>query len=149
MRDVIIAVLTEYGCIGPGYACNDPETQAMSAAYDGVTGQYWVIEDPEGTVLGGGGFSQLKGTNPSDGIAELQKVYFSPQLRGLGLGKQILTLAIEGARSAGYRTLYAETVPHMIHAIGLYERLGFELLNAPLGNTGHAERCTTRYALHL
>lgn len=149
IRDVIIGVLTEYACIGEGYACNDPETQAMSTAYDGITGQYWVIEDPERTVLGGGGFSRLKGTQPNERIAELQKVYFSPQLRGLGLGKQILTLAIEGARSAGYRTLYAETVPHMTLAIGLYEKLGFELLSAPLGATGHAERCTVRYALPL
>jgi putative acetyltransferase len=149
IRDVIIEVLTEYGCIGPGYACNDPETQAMSTAYNGTTGQYWVIEDPEGNVLGGGGFSRLKGTHAGDGVAELQKVYFSPQLRGLGLGKQILILAIEGARSVGYTTLYAETVPHMTLAIGLYERLGFQLLTAPMGATGHAERCTVRYALTL
>ena len=149
IRDVIIEVLTEYGCIGEGYACNDPETQAMSTAYDGTTGQYWVVGASDGTLMGGGGFSGLKGTQAEDAIAELQKVYFCPQLRSLGLGKQVLTLAIEGARSAGYRTLYAETVPHMTLAIGLYERLGFELLNAPLGNTGHAERCTVRYALTL
>ena len=146
---VIIDVLTEYGCIGEGYACNDPETQAMSTAYDGTTGQYWVIEDSEGNVMVGGGFSRLKGTQPQDTVAELQKVYFSPKLRGLGLGKQVLTLAIEGARSAGYRTLYAETVPHMTLAIGLYEHLGFQLLQAPLGATGHAEHCTVRYALAL
>ncbi|MFN8614853.1 MAG: GNAT family N-acetyltransferase [Vampirovibrionales bacterium] len=150
VKAIILRVLGEYGCVGPGYASNDSETQVMSTAYDGQTGQYWVVEDPKtGDVLGGGGFARLKGTQVHDGIAELQKLYFLPQLRGQGVGQALLHHCVHMARRCGYTTLYAETVPHMHTAIALYQKAGFLPVENPLGCTGHAERCTARYVLAL
>lgn len=142
--DLICNTLAEHGCIGEGYASQDEETQAMHRYYDGETSQYWVIVKNAGEVLGGGGFARLKGTLPDDGIAELQKLYFHPSLRGQGFGKRLIQHIEKAAAQSGFRRLYLETTSHMENAIGLYQHLGFTPLSQPLGETGHAERCAVR-----
>lgn len=140
--DIIISVLAEFGRSGPGYACNDPETQAMYEAYRAEGSRYYVIEDETtGQVLGGGGFARLKETTPEEGICELQKLYFRTNLRGLGVGHTLLSRLIEEAGALGYREMYLETVPDMEAAIRLYRKLGFEMIPAHKGNTGHAGKC--------
>jgi putative acetyltransferase len=138
LSEIVIAVLTEFGCVGPGFASSDPEIMDMYGTYQAEGTRYWVIEDLDtGEILGGGGFSRLKGTAVEEGICELQKLYFRPQARGLGLGKHILALAIEHATVAGYREMYLESVPAMEKAIGLYQKFGFIRLEGPKGCTGH------------
>lgn len=147
LETLVISVLTEFGCVGPGYASDDPELKALSEAYTVVPGEtndrgYWVIlDEQDGTILGGSGFSRLKGTREKEGICELQKVYFRSQLRGLGFGRKIIELCIQEATQAGYHTIYLETMPQMKSAVGLYEKLGFKFLPTYLGDTGHRS-CT-------
>jgi len=43
---------------------------------------------------------------------------------------------------------YLETVERMREANGLYQKMGFEVLDGPLGCTGHGA-CDTRYLLRL
>ena len=47
--------------------------------------------------------------------------------RGRGLGRQLLVAGIEWAREAGAHKVVLEAWPHNEAAIGLYERLGFQL----------------------
>lgn len=147
LETLVISVLTEFGCVGPGYASADPELKALSAVYTVSPGEtidrgYWVIADEQNrTVLGGGGFARLKGTVEAEGICELQKVYFHPKLRGQGFGRKIIELCIQEATKAGYQTIYLETTPQMKSAVGLYEKLGFNFLPSYLGDTGHRS-CT-------
>ena len=70
-------------------------------------------------------------------ICELQKMYFVPAARGLGLGKRMMDLCIETARKMKYQRVYIETMNNMYEAQRLYKKVGFELLKEPLGNTGH------------
>lgn len=147
VKHLVISTLTEFGCVGPGFASSDPELEDLYTAYQPPTGQpsdraYWVIYDTAAErVLGGGGFSRLKATTPEQGICELQKVYFSPELRGKGFGGKLLRRCIEEAGLAGYREMYLETMPQMASAVGLYEKLGFQHLPTYKGDTGHRS-CT-------
>ncbi len=134
IAQVIRAVSAEYGLTADkGYSVADPTLDCLSQIYSQQGAHYWVI-DFEGKVLGGAGIAPLAG---NAGVCELQKMYFMPEIRGLGLAKQITQLAFEFARQAQYQSCYLETTAILKEALALYNRLGFRTLPAPLGNTGH------------
>ena len=143
---VIRAVMPEFGADGPGFAINDTEVDEMAAAYSAPGCIYFVVER-NGRVCGGGGIAPLDGDEA--GTCELRKMYFLPDLRGLGAGRELIELCLEHARRLGYRRCYLETLTGMDAAQKLYERLGFERVPAALGNTGHFS-CNRFYlrALH-
>lgn len=135
-------VLTEHGCVGEGFAFADPELTRMYETYQEPGSAYWVVVDETtGRVLGGCGFSRLKGTSGEEAICELQKLYFYDELRGKGFGRRLVELSVEEATRAGYRVMYLETVHQMKSAVGLYQKFGFEVLDGPMGCTGHG-KCT-------
>jgi len=142
---VIRAVMPEYGARGPGFAINDPEVDAMCAAYPPPGAVYFVLE-VDGEVVGGGGVGPLWGGEV--GTCELRKMYFLPAARGLGAGRALLARCIEEARARGYRRMYLETLTGMHAAQRLYEGLGFARLAGPVGATGHYG-CDRWYALEL
>lgn len=131
---VICQVMPEFGASGPGFAIHDPEVSAMSAAYPGGRAQYLVI-DHDGRLVGGAGFAPLTGADPE--VCELRKMYFLPEVRGLGLGSRMLGTLLDRARRAGFRGCYLETLTGMSRARALYEAFGFVRLSAPMGSTGH------------
>ena len=100
--------------------------------------QYWIIEDANGRIVGGGGLSPLQGDAT---VLEIQKMYFLPELRGLGFAKKILEKCFEFAQQQGFQSCYLETTQDLWQAIKLYEKLGFEHLSQPKGNTGHSHVC--------
>ncbi|MBL8607842.1 MAG: MarR family transcriptional regulator [Myxococcales bacterium] len=131
---LIREVMPEFGAQGPGFAIMDPEVDAMAAAYAGDRAAYYVIEK-EGRIVGAGGFAPLVGGD--ERTCELRKMYFYPEVRGLGLGALLLDRLIDEARGAGYRTMYLETLENMTQARRLYEKRGFARRKAPCGATGH------------
>lgn len=40
-------------------------------------------------------------------------------------------------KKAGFTNIYIETMPELAHAVAVYERLGFQRIAAPIGNSGH------------
>ena len=64
-------------------------------------------------------------------------MYFYPEARGLGVGQDLLTQCLEGARRAKFERMYLETLTRMDRARALYEKNGFVPLERPLGSTGH------------
>jgi len=150
LKRLVMDTLSEFGCIGPGYASGDPELDFMYEYYQQPDSAFYVVEDVESSeVLGCGGFSRLKGTTPEEAVCEFQKFYFSPKLRGKGMGKKLIAFALAEAKNAGYKEAYLETIPKMTVAIALYEKMGFELLPTHRGATGHHERCPIRMGLKL
>lgn len=131
---IIRSVMPEFGADGPGFAIHDPEVAAMSVAYDRPGAAYFVIER-DGVVQGGGGIAPLNGG--PEGTCELRKMYFLPQLRGLGAGAALMSRCLETAQQLGYRQCYLETLRGMDAAQKLYERSGFQRLDGPMGSTGH------------
>jgi putative acetyltransferase len=93
------------------------------------------VVEHEGKIYGGAGIAALD--NFEGNICELQKMYFLPEARGKGYGKQLMERCLEAAKSFKYGRVYLETMDNMYDAQGLYKRVGFELLTQPLGNTGH------------
>jgi putative acetyltransferase len=145
--------MPEFGAKGPGYAINDPEVDDMFGAYRGPHARYFVVVRPSAadeagadTVVGGAGFAPLTGGDPK--TCELRKMYFLPELRGLGIGQKLLELCIDSATSEGFTTMYLETLAGKAQARALYERNGFLRLEGPLGATGHFA-CNTFYTKDL
>jgi len=117
-----------------------PEQMSLFQRYQTPAGQpvdrgYWVIEDvPNQRLLGGGGFAPLIG--PEANVCELQKLYLLPELRGQGMGGQLLTVILTHAAQTHYREIYLESIPEMAGAVRLYEKFGFS--HCPRkGTTGH------------
>ena len=131
---VIRRVMPEFGADGPGFAIHDAEVDDMAGAYAQPGCAYFVVERA-GRICGGAGIAPLD--DPEPGICELRKMYFLPELRGLGAGKALIAQCLDMARSLGYRRCYLETLTGMDAAQKLYEANGFERIPKALGNTGH------------
>lgn len=58
-------------------------------------------------------------------IAELKRLYVKPDFRGYKVGLELLTRAIDAARSLGYKKLRLDTLNDMAKAVALYRSLGF------------------------
>jgi putative acetyltransferase len=64
-------------------------------------------------------------------------MYLLPQARGTGIGRQLIERNLQYAFEAGYMNVYLESMPELRTALNIYEKFGFEYLDAPMGNTGH------------
>ncbi|MGK9173763.1 GNAT family N-acetyltransferase [Yokenella regensburgei] len=138
---VIRQVSAEYGLTADkGYTVADPNLDELYQLYSQPGHAYWVVEQ-DGVVVGGGGVAPLSGSEPD--ICELQKMYFLPSARGLGMAKKLALLALDHARAQGFTRCYLETTAFLKEAIGLYEHLGFMHIHEPLGCTGHVD-CEVR-----
>ncbi|WP_309640159.1 GNAT family N-acetyltransferase [Flavobacterium sp.] len=131
---VIRKVLIELNVPKVGTAYADPQLDSMFETYDHPRAIYYVIEN-NGIIVGGCGVSQLE--NESESICELQKMYFLPEVRGLGLGVQMIQKCLQSAQEFGFKKCYLETMPYMEAAQQLYKKVGFDYICAPMGNTGH------------
>ncbi len=134
VRDIIQQTILEYKAPKEGTAYSDAATQSMYHAYQKPRAIYFVVE-VDGVICGGAGIAPL--LDYDDSYCELQKMYFMPHVRGKGYGKQLIEKCLDAARSFKYQKVYLETMDNMYDAQGLYQRVGFELLTQPLGNTGH------------
>ena len=118
-----------------GTAFEDTQLDFMFEAYDKERAVYFVIEN-NGKIVGGAGVSQLENSN--ENTCELQKMYFLHEARGKGFGLQMIEKCLEKATDFGYEKCYLETLPEMLVAQKLYQKLGFEYLCEPMGTTGHS-----------
>lgn len=131
---VIRKVLIEFGVPKVGTAYEDTALDMMFETYNNLKSTYFVVKK-NGELLGGAGIMQLKKSN--ENICELQKMYFAPDARGLGLGSKMIKTCLKKAKDLGYEKCYLESLPYMKGARKLYEKTGFISLEKPMGNTGH------------
>jgi putative acetyltransferase len=131
---VIRAVLIEFGVPKVGTAYADKALDEMTSYYDKPTSTYFVI-DKEGEIIGGAGIAQLD--NYDGNVCELQKMYFLPEARGIGLGSKMIEICLKKAKTFGFEQCYLETLPYMEDARKLYSKIGFKSLDKPMGDTGH------------
>jgi putative acetyltransferase len=131
---IIRATLTEFGAARLGTVYYDESTDHLSDIFTIPASVYYIAESG-GTIVGGAGIYPTAGLGPD--TCELVKMYLLPQARGLGIGRMLIEKCIDFARSQRYKQLYLETMPELSMAIGLYEKMAFTRLSAPLGSSGH------------
>ena len=134
VKSLVQSVLVELGVPKVGTAYEDDSLDDMHAEYNQPRKEYFVVDDG-GRIIGAAGIAPLASYEGS--ICELQKMYFLPEVRGKGVGAEMMKKCLDFAREQGYEKCYIETMPYMEQARKLYLRSGFEELEGPLGNTGH------------
>jgi len=131
---IIRACFHEFKIPLEGTAYSDPETSRMYESYQSPKDVYYVIAQGD-KLLGGVGIKPLKDINSE--ICEIQKMYFTPEVRGKGYGKLLFKKCLEFAKLSGYKQCYLESASQLKAAIHIYESFGFKHLQGALGNTGH------------
>jgi len=124
----------EFGLPKVGSSLEDDDVKKMYEGFQSDRAIYYVVED-NGRILGGGGVKQLKGAEKD--TCELQKMYFHPDARGKGFGKELFDRCIQTAKDLNYKLCYLESASQLESAIRLYKMNGFKHLEKPIGNTGH------------
>lgn len=134
VKALIRNVLVEMGVPKVGTAYEDKALEDMTATYEGDRMVYFVVEE-NSKIIGGAGIAPLTGLEEK--VCELQKMYFLPEARGRGIGMNMITKCLQFGRDHDFEKCYIETLPYMENARKLYNKNGFEVLEKPLGDTGH------------
>ena len=95
------------------------EMAALPGAYAAPEGRLFYAE-VDGRAAGCVGLRRL-----SEGICEMKRLYVEPELRGLGVGRELALAVIRAAKAIGYRRIMLDTLPAMRIAVKLYRELGF------------------------
>lgn len=131
---IIRRTLAEFNANKPGTVYFDETTDTLWEVFTKENSIYFVAEI-NGEIAGGAGIYPT--ANLPDGTCELVKLYLSPNARGKGIGKLLLSKCITVAKEMGYNCMYLETMPELKVAIPMYEQFGFTYLTGPQGNSGH------------
>lgn len=96
------------------------EMASLPGAYAAPAGRLFLAEvdgKPAGCV----------GIRPfTDGVCEMKRLYVVPELRGMGVGRELALAGIKTAKTLGYRKVLLDTLPAMRIAVKLYRELGFK-----------------------
>ena len=131
---IIRESLAEFGANKPGTVYYDDTTDHLYELFQ-TSGAIYYVALQDGNILGGAGIYPSDGL--PEGVAELVKMYLKKEARGSGLGRKLIEMCLDFASSAGYHSVYLETMPELRKAVAVYEKFGFQYLNGPMGNTGH------------
>lgn len=139
VRALLFSVLAEFG-LQPDPETTDADLNDIEQNYLQAGGIFELLEDGRGNLLGTIGLFPL-----DRATCELRKMYFVPQVRGLGLGKLLLERTINQARQLGFTKITLETASVLKGAIHLYTSFGF----VPVEGQHLAARCDQAYELDL
>ncbi len=131
---IVRKVLVDLGAPKVGTAYADTTLEHMYENYDVPRSVYFVVVEGN-NVIGCGGIAPLD--NHEGNVCELQKMYFLEEARGIGFGKEMIKLCLKNAKEFGFEGCYLETMPYMKAAQELYKKMGFQYIDAPMGDTGH------------
>lgn len=97
------------------------------------SGRFYVIRREDANV----GVGCLKRITPS--VAEIQRMYVQPHVRGAGAGRLLLQQLLSDAREIGYEAVRLESLKFLSAAHALYRSAGFVEI------TPYAENSMTKY----
>ena len=103
-----------------------PDFQGFAEEVESLPGSYappggrLLLAAVQGEPAGTGAFRPLRGI-----ACEAKRMYVRPEFRGQGIGEALVRRLIEEARAAGYREMFADSLPSMSAAVRMYQRLGF------------------------
>ncbi|WP_144579290.1 GNAT family N-acetyltransferase [Agrobacterium sp. DE0009] len=99
----------------------DAEIAGLPGRYAAPSGTLLLATDRDGTPAGCVAIHKFGDI----GDAEMKRLFVAPTYRGLGLGKRLVTEAIDRAAKMGFTRVVLDTMPDMKSAIATYEGLGF------------------------
>lgn len=134
LASMIREVFHEHDAPRIGTVYSDPTTDDLFELFREPNSILWVALENE-VILGCCGVYPTPGLDNS--TVELVKFYLPASARGKGIGYQLMQLSIQSAKELGFTKIYLESLPDFEKAIKLYTSVGFELLNEPLGESGH------------
>jgi GNAT superfamily N-acetyltransferase len=132
LRWIASAAATSYGLSFDVDAMVASDIEDRAKFYP-PTGRFYVIRR-EGSNVGVG---CLKRLTPS--IAEIQRMYVQPHVRGVGAGRLLLQQLLSDARAIGYEAVRLESLKFLSAAHALYKSVGFAEI------TPYAENSMTKY----
>ena len=134
-REAVLGIATagmqEFGLV-PDFAGLDVELGRIGEDHEGTIAEFVAVV---GTAVCGSIVISGKGGR----VGKLSGFYVSDTYRGHGIGRALLSAAVEAARRHGTERLYLETWGRMDAAVRLYESTGWERGEDPPANSG-AER---------
>lgn len=139
VRELVFGVLAEFGLTGDREG-TDRDLDDIVGNYVDRGGRFDVLVTDDGGIAGCVGLYPLR-----EGVVELRKMYLRPEYRGKGTGRRLLDHALAAAREIGFRRVELETNSRLVEAIRMYERYGFQ----PVEACHLAARCDATYALDL
>ncbi|MEO7445313.1 MAG: GNAT family N-acetyltransferase [Ferruginibacter sp.] len=135
LAGIIRTSLKDYNAVRPDTVYDDPTTDDLYNLFLTDRSIYFVLEDDQGKVRGGGGIFPTPGL--PEKTCELVKIYFQKEIRGKGYGRKLLELCEKSAAAMGYRHIYLESMPELTNALPLYEKMGYYYIPYSLGKSGH------------
>lgn len=120
--------LKKYGLDIPGTVYFDEGLDRLSDFYGTKERRYYVLEDENGSVIGGIGFARFDSMADT---AELQKLYLKDSVKGSGLGYKLIVFVEDKMREAGFTQSYLETHDSLQAAIHIYEKCGYKEIERP------------------
>jgi GNAT superfamily N-acetyltransferase len=97
------------------------------------SGRFYLIRREDSNV----GVGCLKRITPS--VAEIQRMYVQPHVRGVGAGRLLLQQLLSDARAIGYEAVRLESLKFLSAAHSLYKSVGFVEI------TPYADNSMTKY----
>lgn len=121
IKNVVFGVLQEYK-LKPSETGKDNDLNDIEQSYFSNDGYFGVVVNINSNeIVGTFGLFAI-----SKDVCELRKMYLLKQVRGKGLGRCILTYAIELAKEKHYTKIVLETISPLKEAISLYKQNGFK-----------------------
>jgi len=103
----------------------EQEMAAMPGKYAPPRGELLLARGKDGTAIGCVGLRPLE-----NGACEMKRLYVTDKARGLGLGQALADAVVAAARRIGYGEMKLDTLPRLMPAIALYQRMGFRQIPA-------------------
>jgi len=132
---IIRQSLEEFGANKPGTVYFDESTDHLFELFRSAPRSVYLVAILNNELVGGAGIFPTAGL-PGH-TCELVKMYLRKDVRGIGLGRQMIDACLTRAKENGFTEVYLETMPELRKAVKVYEQFGFTYLNAPMGNSGH------------
>jgi GNAT superfamily N-acetyltransferase len=104
------------------------------------SGRLYVIRHDDAGASANVGVGCLKRLTPT--VAEIQRMYVQPHVRGVGAGRLLLQQLLSDARAIGYEAVRLESLKFLSAAHALYKSVGFVEI------TPYAENSMTKYQPH-
>jgi len=122
VANIIASILAEYNLNWEPEGA-DQDVLQVEKFYQNIGGEFWVIER-QNKILGTAAYYPIQRGKKA---VEIRKMYLLPEIRGIGLGKFLLTELETRIAECKFQEIWIETATILQEAVKLYESNGYKL----------------------